>query len=256
MNCTETGYLEPLYRSGELDPKTMAEIDFHLGMCSSCAHRWKEQDRLDAVVRESVKATEVDPAPVIDRVRKQMQFSLREPIRWRFSAWLTVAGIALAVLIIGISLTRPMTKPGLFVDAAEDHSKEVLAHEPREWVRGQAGIDQLVQQELVTANLVNALAPAGYHIDRAKVCELLGRRYVHLVYSNGGREVSFFVRRRDGEQVPGETVQRVNGIRVRAGQARGLQVAGFQASRLTILVVSDTPRDEAVQFAAHAAGQV
>jgi anti-sigma factor RsiW len=256
MNCTEAGNLEPLYRSGELDPKTMAEIDFHLGMCSSCAQQWKEQDRLDVAVRESVRAMEVDPTPVVDRVRKQMQLSLGEPIRWRLSAWVAVAGIAVAVLILSIVLTRRTTEPGLFVDAAEDHSAEVVAHEPRDWVRGQTGIDQLVQRELATAGLVNALAPAGYHIDRAKVCELLGQHYVHLVYSNGGREVSFFARRRDGERVPGETVQQVNGIRVRAGQARGLQVAGFQASRLTILVVSDTPRDEAVQFAAHAAGQV
>jgi anti-sigma factor RsiW len=256
MNCTEAGYLEPLYRSGELDPKTMAEIDFHLGMCSSCAQQWKEQDRLDAAVRESVRAMDVDPATVIERVRKQMQPSLREPTRRRLSAWLAVAGVTVAVLIIGVALIRSTTEPELFVDAAEDHSEEVVAHEPRAWIRGRTGIDQLVQQELATTDLVNAFAPAGYHIDRAKVCELLGRRFVHLVYSNDRREVSFFARRRDGEQVPGETVQRVNGIPVRAGHAKDLQVAGLQSSTLTILVVSDSPEDETVQFAAHAAQQV
>jgi hypothetical protein len=234
----------------------MAEIDFHLGMCGSCADRWKEQDRLDAAVRESVRAMDVDPAPVIERVRKHMQPSHREPTRWRLSEWLGIAGVAVAVLIIGIVLTGPTNKPGLFVDAAEDHSEEVVAHQPRAWIRGQTGIDELVQQELATTGLVNALAPAGYHIDRAKVCELLGRRYVHMVYSNGGREVSFFARQRDGERVPGETVQRVNGIPVRAGHAKGLQVAGLQSSTLTILVVSDSPEDETVEFAAHAAEQV
>ncbi len=253
MNCTEAGYLEPLYRAGDLDSRTMADIDLHLSMCQTCAQRWRQQDRLDGVLREVLVSEELDVSRVLARARNQMQAAPRTSWRLRLAALAATASLV-AALVVFTALPSRVQPPALYADAAEDHADEVIFHQPREWVRGDAAVEQMVQSRLGTGVLMASLAPAGYHLDRGKICGLLNQPYLHLVYSNGSREVSFFVRARGNEQVPGNIVGRVNGVPVRAGRAKGLDVAGFQSSLLTILVVSPGP--DAVEFATQAAGRV
>jgi anti-sigma factor RsiW len=254
MNCVEALHLEPLYVSGDLDPKTMAEIDLHLGVCANCALHWKERDRLDELVREAVNGKEVDAAAVIERARRQMRLSPQKAMAWKYAAAAASLVFALAATII---LLRPSPRePALYSLAAEDHRVEVIDHAPREWIRGAGRIEQVLQQKVAVAGLVQTLEPDGYHIERAMVCPLANRQYVHLIYSNGAREVSFFIRQKEGEQLAGEVVDHVNGIPVHTSRAKGLEIAGFQSAQLTILVVGSLPRDETVHFAVHAASGV
>lgn len=256
MNCAEALHLESLYLSGDLDPKTMAEIDLHLGVCANCALHWKERDRLDALLHEAVTGEEVDAAAVIERVRKEMRLSPQKSTALRYTVAAAAASLVLALAVTIILLRPSRTEPALYSLAAEDHKAEVIDHAPREWVRDSGQIEQVLQRKVAVAGLVQTLEPEGYHIERAMVCPLANRQYVHLVYSNDAREVSFFVRQKDREQLHGKVVDHVNGIPVHADRARGLEVAGFQSTQLTILVVGSFPREETVRFAAHAASGV
>jgi anti-sigma factor RsiW len=229
----------------------MAEIDFHLGLCSECASRWTEQDRYDALLREAGTAEEPEVSAVLAHVRKQMHATSRVPFKI-LATLAATAAVATALLLVATRAGLPQAAPALFLDAAGDHTDEVIKQEPREWVRGENNINQFVTRELAVTRIVPALAPEGYHIDRAKICQLQNQLYVHLVYSNGSQEISFYVRHNNPGQMPGHVVERVNGTPLYAGQADGLEVAGFQRSDLSVLLVGNIPAGEALRFAAHA----
>ena len=42
-------------------------------------------------------------------------------------------------------------------------------------------------------------AIAGYHMEHAKLCRLNGRIFLHVVYSDGSREFSLFLRQPDSQ---------------------------------------------------------
>jgi hypothetical protein len=48
-----------------------------------------------------------------------------------------------------------------------------------------------------------SLAPAGFHLEGARICYPLGRLFVQLVYRNRSEEVSLFVSRRWTRPLPG-----------------------------------------------------
>jgi hypothetical protein len=113
-----------------------------------------------------------------------------------------------------------------------------------------------MQRNVGDVKLVSELAPAGYHIDRAKICDLVDRSYVHLVYTDGNNEVTVFVRRNSGERMAGERVANVAGAAIYSASEADVQVSGFLAKGLTVLVVDDLPRPQVISIAEHAAAGV
>src|SRR5436305_13005083 len=112
-----------------------------------------------------------------------------------------------------------------------------------------------VRQQLGDAELLDKLTPAGYHLTRASLCDLPDKAYVHLVYKNDAREISIYVRRNDAE-LPGTTVETVNGCALHATAINKFEIAGFQSQRFTVLVVSDLPRAESLRLAGEVARQI
>jgi hypothetical protein len=71
------------------------------------------------------------------------------------------------------------------------------------------------------------------------------------VYRRGDQEVSFFVRRRDGEELTGPAAA-VVGDKVLHGDTVGnLQVGGMQSKSLTILLVTGFSRAETMNVLTH-----
>jgi hypothetical protein len=68
--------------------------------------------------------------------------------------------------------------------------------------------------------------------------------------------VSIFLHKRSEEILGGKAVTAVNGKQLHEEPVDKLQVAGFQSLHLTVLVVTDQARSEAVKFAAQAAQKV
>ncbi|MCS6926309.1 MAG: hypothetical protein NZ578_10470, partial [Candidatus Binatia bacterium] len=48
-----------------------------------------------------------------------------------------------------------------------------------------------------------SLAPAGFHLEGARICHPLGRLFVQLVYRNRSEEISLFISRRWARPLPG-----------------------------------------------------
>jgi hypothetical protein len=136
--------------------------------------------------------------------------------------------------------------------ALYDHYQEVVQHPPIPgWRETPEEIKALVRQELGDAEFLDKIAPADYHLTRARRCDLPDTPYVHLVYQNDVRKISIYVRRKDAE-LPGTTVETVNGCALHAAAANKLELAGFQSQKYTILVVSDLPRVESLGIARRA----
>ncbi len=261
MDCRDVERVSPLYWTNELDTQSLLEFEVHLKSCAPCAYEMQQQRHFDTLLRDAVLQDATETAGLQGRIRRLLS---RESVLPGFfarpGARLATAAALLLVLVGSWVAYRSLSPSAaartLFADAADDHSDEVIRKLPRRWVYRPSEIADLVQRRIGDERLVTSLAPAGYHIDRATVCNLLDRNYVHLVYTDGQNEVTIFVRRNDGEAMTGSPVARVDGKAIYAGSEANIQVSGFLASGLTVLVVDDLPRKETITLAEQAAAGV
>ena len=266
MNCSEAEYLAPLYWSNELEPKVIVELEAHLSVCSECVREWQAQSQFDDLLRNAVDQDArdrlTDPQDLRAHVRREMHAS---DSLWRrifavSTLRLAAVNAVLLILLSGtlfyVSRQRAFERT-LYADAADDHHDEVMAHLVDSYWRYKAGdIQELLHSWAGQATLAETLAPTGYHIARARLCELQTQIYVHLVYSDGAHEVSIFVRRKEAETLAGRAIGSINGKSLHAEFVKDLQVAGFQSRDLTILVVTDMPRRDCLDIARQAASRV
>ena len=265
MKCTEVEYLAPLYWSGELEAQAMAEVEQHLKECPACAREMATQEQCDEMLQETLLSEPVHD----EELRRQVRAEIQQAPWWSPSrVWLAVGTAAATVLLfVGIRSvylagtsdsvsTAGQVSASIWVDAADDHNEEVVKRAQRKWLYGTAEISALVAEKTGDAKLVAQLAPEHYHIDRMRICELAMRTYLHLVYTDGRHEVSFFLRRRGGEQLGGPKLAESNGRAVEGESVEKLQIAGFQSQRYTVVVVSEQPRQQTLDFASHAADSV
>ncbi len=234
MNCQESTELSPLYLSGELDPARAAAFAAHLDGCADCA---RDLD-LDTRLRQAVLAEPVNTAASDLHIRRAIgrQARLR-----RISI---LAGIA-AMLVIGIVVYRAATRVApLYAAAAQDHRREVIDHERRNWVSEPAQVSALASRLGISET-----APAsidGYRLEHAKLCRLNGRVFLHAVYSDGSREFSLFLRQPDSSRQPDS-----HASPLRITRSGSEQIAAFETAHVTAMIVTD--RSGAAQFAQAAA---
>ena len=260
MKCSQAEYLSPLYYSGELESQVIADLELHLKQCPDCAREFELQKRADEMLRESVLGETVNAAAVQERVREKLWPS---PPTWKvfarrsLASAIGIAALAVATFVIwNTAATRSNKVPTVYADAAQDHYDEVVRQFPRGWLRSPAQIDAFVQEHTGDAEVIAALAPEGYHVDRVRLCELDLSNYVHLVYRDGESEISFFIRRQDGEKLAGKPTRKVRGTTIYSETVSALYVAGFQSPRYTILVVSGQSRERSLHFAVNAANAI
>lgn len=260
MNCSETRYVMPLYFSSELDTALMAEFELHLQHCAVCA-REAEQVRLyDDLLREAFVGQRLDTRELRARVRHQISACVgKRSVLFRQSLYtISIAALVLLAICGGITyFTLPyFSSETVYSSAADDHFEEVVQGAPLEgWRATLFEIEGLVKKELGDPYILSKLAPAEYTLVRARICDLAGERYVHLVYQNESREISIYVRHK-GSELPGAVLETVNRCPVHAASTGRLEVAGFQSEKFTVLIVSDLPRTDSLRLARESAGHV
>ncbi|MGA8768456.1 MAG: zf-HC2 domain-containing protein [Candidatus Acidiferrales bacterium] len=250
MHCSDISELAPLYIAGEVDSQRAAEVDAHLKTCPACMRELETQARLDARLREVLIAEELDVSRVNRRIRELIAADSAGRLVPRPRRWVTAAmGIAAALLVIAAGyLLMPAHVARVYADAATDHHLEVLEQQPRRWLTDPAKIAALAEQQGISDSVPRALT-SGYHLDRAKICRLDDRLFLHVVYSDGTREFSLFLRARNGEKLAGPIRGFANGRLLRICDAGGEHLSSFETSRLTALVATDQPADAALGFA-------
>ncbi len=223
MNCNDVLELSPLYRSGELDAERAAAVAAHLDGCPDCAR----DVELDARLRRVVLAEPVDTASADLAVRRRIA---RETRLRRVSI---AVGLA-AMLIVALFIYRGRTASDtVYAAAARDHRREVVDHERRPWVSQPDQMDSLASRQGISESAPAAIA--GYRVQHAKLCRLNGRIFLHVVYSDGSREISLFLRQPDSTQV----------VPVHVAGTGGQQVASFETAHVSAMIVTDRASDAA-----------
>jgi anti-sigma factor RsiW len=252
MNCQDIATLCPLYLSGELDaPRELAFAE-HLRLCPTCAAELERHTRLDAVLRDTVLSEHIDTAALDQRIRARLW---TEPTFSRARRLAAAAGIA-AILLAGTVGYRTLfhTKPPrVFFDAAQDHRNEVTHRQHRTWLFDPKLIADLAQHNGLPPSLIATLTPPGYRLVEAKLCRLDGRVFLHLVYAQGSREFSTYLRALDAPLLPGAVTETDNGKLLHQADSGGDHIASFQTAKLTAMFVTDQPGTAALSLARFAA---
>jgi hypothetical protein len=241
MNCNDIAELSPLYLSGELDAPRAAPFAAHLKACPRCALEIERQIELDARLRGAVLAGEPATGALDSRIRRRISAERRS----KTAHWvLAAAGAAAILLIAGLGLRMwPTHEPvRVCADAARDHRIEIVLRQPRTWIRDQSGIQALAARLTLPPSVIPSFT--GYRLERGKLCRLDGRVFLHLVYSNGAREFSFFMRQQDHPAARG----------IYTAGADHEHVALVESGNLTALVVTEQAGDAALNLARSASG--
>lgn len=234
MNCKDIAELAPNYLSGEIDGNQRDRFRAHLAECRSCAAHIERQAALDARLNDAFSSELPDVVALQQSVRARIA-------RNRLRQWMLGAASAAAILFAALLGYRMLQPDRLFYDAERDHRMEVVEHQPRRWRTDPAEIGKLTARYGLS-NLV-LIAPAGYRLEHAKMCGLDGAAALHLVYTNGAQEFSFYVRTRTGA---------AEGLRTKRVGSENL--ARFQTDRLEAVIVTAGSSEECLQFAHIAAG--
>ena len=256
MRCNEFDELASSYLSGELDAAGRREFDQHLAGCSTCNSLLERQVRADDLLRSSLATPAVLAAAVQSRVRARIHAAPW----WRqiFQARRFQLAFASTLLVIAtVIFLRSRFDSGavhLFETAAADHVECVVERmEKPGWLTDLREVEQLAVQIVGDARPVRSFAPAGYTLVKARPCRLEGKAktWLHLIYSRGAREISFFIRNtRISPESKGQLALTADLSSQRVGD---LEVVGFQRGSYGILFVADLSRPEALQIAGAAA---
>jgi len=249
----------PLYFSGELDAKVMSDFELHLADCAGCRRETEQQKSYDDLLRVAIVSEPADARPlceiVSDRISKPVM------ITWLFRRPAYLFAIAVILLLaLGTTVvylaTRSKPVEIVYADAVDDHYDEVIKRVPLDgWRATPADINTLGQKELGESGVIERLAPDGYRIARARLCDLAGEAYVHVEFQNENGEISIFIKRREGN-LPGAAKEVVNNCPIHLVSTRGFEVAGFQSAKFTVLIVSNLSSTENLRLVRESAARL
>lgn len=203
MECKDMRKLLSPFIDNELSAHEAFMVAEHLEGCTPCHREMEELRRFD----EQLKTAGRRPLSGIE--------DLRDGIMWRLSPWFWVrrwrgagaAAAALLFLVIGRQLFSAPSDPEAtaFSDALIVETR-LQQNEPfsLSWLEPQSVQDILKQEGL---GAIPNLAPAGFHLEGARVCYPLSHPFVQLVYRNRNEEVMLFVSRRWTRSLSG-TIER------------------------------------------------
>jgi hypothetical protein len=181
-------------------------------------------DELDERVRAAMRAEPVDASRVAAAVRGRIA-----PRPHTVPGWAVALSAVMVTVLATLFSYREFSQqqiPAVCSAAMQDHEREIVNGEPRQWLTGLSAIQALAQKQGVPVQAIAALDATGYRLERARLCFLQKQIFLHLVYSKQGGEYSVYLRPRSGE--PSFD-----------GSVRGTEnLAYFETNRLTAVFVS------------------
>ena len=251
MNCLKLENVVSLYLAGELDSERSAAVESHLRACPTCAAEIERQKDIDAYLCEGVLRPPVDSAPIERRVKQAIQSEARTfSRRFAFRRWLGIAAsVVLFASVSALFYQRWILASPVYAAVAHDYSVEVLGQVHRVWLADHSQIAALASQQGISAAALEALAPSNYSLERAMLCPLNGSRYLHLVYTDGGHEMSIYLHPADATRLSGFALDSENGKYLHSVQIGDIWLAGFRSERYIAIVATDQSKYEALSVA-------
>lgn len=201
MECKDIRKLLSPFVDNELSAHEAFMVAEHIETCAPCQREMEEIRLFD----EQLKKAGRTPLSGME--------DLRATITWRLSPWFLVRqwrGVgatvaALLFLVIGQQLFSAPSDPEAtaFSDALIAETQLTVAQPfSLSWLKPQR-LEEILQNEGLSA--IPNLAPAGFHLEGARVCFPLSHPFVQLVYRNRNEEVALFVSHRWTRALSGTT---------------------------------------------------
>ncbi|MGH9754572.1 MAG: anti-sigma factor family protein [Blastocatellia bacterium] len=264
MDCREFRDVIDSYLCGELLVETNHEILRHAEQCPACREEMAARRNLREALRRGgaqVRLSEEAKERIRQRLHEEAAHSLTAQsasdslLRRNLAPRLALALAASLLLIAGYLYFAFRPAPpvraaelseSVMEEAAREHdvctfhykdSPEPEAMKPRavEFNPIFAGLDQVAKKHA-----------QGMKLRLAHFCNLVGRNFVHLGFTQGDEMVSLLVTERDAKAMKNGIVPRDDGLRAGLQIAlRGeYRVAAYQTSKHVVLVVSELPEAE------------
>jgi hypothetical protein len=191
----------------------------------------QENEEIDSRLREAFFSGLPDAS--------ELQSNVRRTIRAQRTRRLLLAGAAAAVFAacLGYAAVGHEHRQRIYSQLALDHHREVFNREPRHWRTEASEIQTLAAKFGLSDALAQSMAPAGYRLEHAKTCGMDGKPILHLVYTNGSREISIYVRPRSNADLSGSAAQNLE------------QIAVFRTHRFEAAVVMNGTKRECLDVA-------
>ncbi len=198
MECKDIRKLLSPFIDNEIGAHDAFTVAEHLEVCAPCQREMQEMRSFD----EELKAVGRAPIEGGDELRADI-IAILSPWTWaRRWRGVGVAAMAILFLVIGPQLFSAPTDPEVtaFSDALIAEMQLNTARPfSLSWLDPQS-LKNVLHREGLT-DLPN-LAPAGFHLEGARICYPLGRLFVQLVYRNRSEEVTLFISRRWTRPLP------------------------------------------------------
>ena len=199
MNCTQVRQHWNLYHDSEGDAELHFQVNEHLAMCPECAAWFKQQSRLEDMLKENLGCRPATPS-----LWRQVltQTGLVRPVRVR--SWMWFAGVAASVVVVGAAVwfwqKGSVAAADLSKLTASLHQQALGGQEP-EFRPTSKNPDLDVEKYLRKRVSFPVRCPprkdAGFAVDGAGTCQLAGQPAAYLVGHVDGSPVSIFVLSRD-----------------------------------------------------------
>ncbi len=260
MKCEDSQNAMPLFLSGELDKQGSADFERHIEICAGCREEMNLQKNYDNFLREAFAEETLETAALRERVRRQIGISGKPRTSlWKLPQMRFGFAFAALLVVVGIGISYFIFKPNqptIYAGVARDYTEDVIERIPKQgWRSGETEAVEYARQQLGDETVAAALAPDGYRLVRTRVCNPAGKPFVHLIYDNGERQISFYVQNR-ADELPGKPVEIVNNQAFYAERQKDLEVAGFQSAQLTVLLVAQLTRAETLNLARQSAARI
>jgi len=246
----------PLFLSGELDGQISAVFERHIETCANCRKEMNLQKNYDNFLREAFTEETLETSALRERVRQQIRAAEQPRTSWWKIPQMRFGFAAAALLIVLCAaifyFIAKQNQPTIYAGVARDYTEDVMEQMPKQgWHDGENEAVEYARQQFGDENVAVALAPEGYRLVRTRVCNPAGKPFVHLIYDNGERQISFYVQKRSDE-LPGKPVEIINNQSFYAERIKSVEIAAFQSTRFTVLLASDLPREESLRLAGKA----
>ncbi|MGE0827287.1 MAG: anti-sigma factor [Candidatus Binatia bacterium] len=192
MECKDLQKLLSPFIDNELGAQDAFEVAEHLEHCETCQNELNILRQVD----EQLKTVGQTPVAGVEEFRARILNTLPAqplPRRWR------IVGMAAAVLLFLVAGRQLFSAPddpetAAFSDALISEVK-LNTDQPFSlaWLDPRSTQNVLLQEGLEE---IPNLAPAGFHLEGARICRPLGRIFLQLVYRKNNEEVSLFISKR------------------------------------------------------------
>lgn len=256
MNCSYYEHVTDAYLSGQIEEPDWCS---HLKICPDCTARLRAESDFDLVIKHAINDERLQTrqleAHVRDAIRKSNPWH-RPLLFVRYGIAATVVFATILIASLGYAKGR-MDRSAVCVDAADDHQEEIVGKAPRKWRSRSDEVALLSQKAVGDSSIPQRIVPAGFYLVGARICDLHGKRYMHLDYSDGKNEISFFVRHQDERKsLMGRVVNWFQPSAPVAEKIDGLTVGSVQKKNLSLVLVSGFSVPEVEKTIAEAAKQL